>query len=43
MKTIEDINFKELAKSCKTEEDLSKMSQKFMKQKIEEEITIRSE
>lgn len=35
MRTIEDINFKELAKNCKTAEDLSKMSQTFMKQMIE--------
>jgi len=33
--TIEEIDFKELAKSCKSHDDLSKLTKQFMKQMIE--------
>ena len=33
--SIDEINFKELSKSCKTQEDLSALTKQFMKQTIE--------
>ena len=37
--SINEIDFKEFSKSCKTQEDLSSLTKQFMKQMIEEMLS----